>query len=65
MSFLPSRVEAVIGHSLLLPLMVEGYTLETPPSLLPFYDCRQLRFKVMLSNKAIFNITMEHNICEQ
>ena len=62
MVFLPSRVEAVVGGGMLLPLMVKGYTTETTPRLLPFYDCRQLNLKLVLSDKAIFNVTLEKNI---
>lgn len=62
MEFLPSRVEAVVNSNLLLPLMVQGYTTGGKPVLLPFSDCRQLEFKIAMSDTAIFNITTLKNI---
>ena len=62
LSFLPSRVEALVGTNLSLPLQVKGHaSLTTPPSredLLPFQDCSRLKLEVQSSDPSVFNITV-------
>lgn len=59
MAFLPSPVEAMVGHNLSLPLQVMGYIGddEANSDPLPFPDCRQLHIRISLSDPSIFNIS--------
>ena len=61
MLFLPSRVEAVIGHNLSLPVQVKGYTDESKITLLAFPDCHRLEVEITTTDVTIFNITKELN----
>lgn len=67
MTFLPSRVEAVIGQTLHLPLQVKGYTFskDSPgmkTSLIPFSDCRKLKASLSSSESSIFNVSISPNV---
>ena len=62
MSFVPSRVEVVVGDDLLLPLQVLGQILDPPQSTLPFRDCRYLNLKLSLADDAIFTVSLPQNI---
>ena len=67
MTFLPSKVEAVLGQTLHLPLQVKGYAFskDTPSiktTLLPFYDCRKLKASLASSESSIFNISISPNM---
>lgn len=61
MSFLPSRVEALLGAILTLPLQVKGYASLTPPmqpdDLLPFQDCSKLKLDITSTDQSVFNVT--------
>ena len=57
MAFLTSPVEAMVGHTLFLPLQVTGFVHGDSSDPLPFSDCRQLQISVYLSDPAIFNIS--------
>ena len=67
MSFLPSRVEILIGSQISLPLQVKGYASLAPPtdsrtnrdSLIPFPDCRKLNLDIRTSDSSIFNLTSD------
>ena len=59
--FLPSQVEAAIGHRLLLPVQVMGYTDESTKKLLAFKDCHSLKVEITTSDVSIFNISVESN----
>lgn len=59
MNFLPSRLEVKVGHSLSLPLQVQGYTDKERSHLLPFSDCRQMNLVIALSESSVFNVTVE------
>lgn len=61
MLFLPSRVEAVIGHNLSLPVQVKGYTDESRITLLAFPDCHRLEVEITTTDTTVFNITKEVN----
>ena len=61
MLFLPSRVEAAIGHNLSLPVQVMGYTDESKKHLLAFPDCHSLKVEITTSDVSIFNVTVESN----
>ena len=61
MLFLPSRVEAVIGHNLSLPVQVKGYTDESKITLLAFPDCHRLEVEITTTDTTVFNITKELN----
>jgi len=60
MLFLPSQVEAAIGHNLSLPVQVMGYTDESKKHLLAFPDCHSLKVEITTSDVSIFNVTVEH-----
>ena len=67
MTFLPSKVEAVIGHTLYLPLQVSGYTFsvdspKTKGHLLPFSDCRKMKVSYSSSEISIFNISISPDL---
>ena len=67
MTFLPSKVEAVIGHTLQLPLQVKGYAFsrESPAmqtTLLPFFDCRKMKVSLSSSESSTFNISISSEI---
>ena len=67
MTFPPSKVEAVIGHTLHLPLQVSGYTISVDPSkakalLLPFSDCRKMKVSFSSSEMSIFNISISPDL---
>ena len=62
MTFLPSRVEALIGTNLSLPLQVKGRASLAPPTHMdkddiPFQDCSRLNLDIASSDKSIFNVT--------
>lgn len=67
MSFLPSKVEALIGSQITLPLQVKGYASLAPPTdshtnrdlLIPFTDCHKLNLEIRTSDNTIFNITSD------
>lgn len=66
MTFLPSKVEAILGHTLHLPLQVKGYAFsrENPgikTTLLPFHDCRKLKASLTSSENSIFNVSVSPN----
>lgn len=61
MLFLPSRVEAVIGHNLSLPVQVKGYTDESKKTMLAFPDCHRLEVEITTTDTTVFNITKELN----
>lgn len=67
MAFLPSKVEAVLGQTLHLPLQVKGYAFsENSPkvktTLLPFHDCRKLKVSLTSSENSIFNVSISPNV---
>lgn len=67
MTFLPSKVEAVLGHTLQLPLQVKGYAFSkdnpgVKTILLPFHDCRKLKVSLTSSENSIFNVSISPNI---
>lgn len=67
MTFLPSKVEAVIGHTLHLPLQVSGYTIsvDSPKAkahLLPFSDCRKMKVSFSSSEISVFNISISPDL---
>lgn len=66
MTFLPSRVEAVVGSPLALPLQVLGYITgdNAPADPLPFLDCRHLRIKLVMADSSIFNISEDRGQLE-
>ena len=57
MTFLPSPVEAVVGHTLYLPLQVVGFIGGDESDSLAFPDCRKIRINISLSDPSIFNIS--------
>ncbi len=61
MTFLLSRVEALVGTTLTLPLQVKGHAGPATPSntdnLLPFQDCSKLMLNVQSSDQSVFNVT--------
>eukprot|EP00731_Ephydatia_muelleri_P025275 Em0017g358a len=58
MAFLPTKVEAVVGASLVLPLQVKGYTDDGERTLLPFADCRRLPLEVTSLDTSVFNLSI-------
>ena len=67
MTFLPSKVEAILGHTLHLPLQVKGYAFskDNPnikTTLLPFHDCRKLKVSLTSSENSIFNVSISPNV---
>lgn len=67
MSFLPSKVEALIDSHITLPLQVKGYASLTPPTessthenlSIPFSNCRKLKIDIQSSDSSIFNVTSD------
>ena len=59
MKFLPSPVEAIIGHTLSLPLQVMGYVDQDESELVTFQDCRRLNLDLAFSDSSIFNISKD------
>lgn len=61
MTFLPSRVEALVGTTLTLPLQIKGHAGPATPSntdnLQPFHDCSKLTLNVQSSDQSVFNVT--------
>ena len=57
-AFLPTKVEAVVGTALVLPLHVKGYTDEGDRTLLPFADCRKLPLEVTSLDTSVFNLSI-------
>ena len=67
MTFLPSKVEATIGHTLQLPLQVKGYAFsrESPgkkTSLLPFSDCRKMKVILSTTETSVFNVSVSPDL---
>ena len=67
MTFLPSKVESVLGQSLHLPLQVKGYAFSkqnpgTKTTLLPFHDCRRLKVSLASSEGSIFNVSVSPDV---
>ncbi len=60
--FLPSRVEAIIGGQLYLPVQVQGYINESEETLLAFTDCRRLNVEVSSTDGSVFNVSVESDI---
>ena len=58
MAFLPTKVEAVVGASLVLPLQVKGYTDDGDRVLLPFADCRRLPLEITSQDTSVFNLSV-------
>ncbi len=56
MLFLPSRVEALVGSTLTLPLQVKGQATPTDEPL-PFQDCSRLMLDVSSTGQSVFNVT--------